>query len=64
MEDILSEPVELIDQDLDEVAGGHLFIDVSDVNIAVVSQRIRQVQVGGFANDQAAANVSSVAQES
>ena len=56
----MHEPVELIDDDLDIVAGG---ISV-DVNIADVDQRIRQVQVFGILNDQAAANVSQVDQDS
>ena len=60
-EDIIRKPVELIDEDLDIVAGG-LIIN-SDVNIADVDQYIRQVQIGGFGNDQAAANISAVYQD-
>ena len=58
-EDIIRKPVELIDEDLDAVAGG-------DFNIADVDQSISQLQliISGVFNDQdqAAANVSSVSQ--
>ncbi|MBV8398875.1 MAG: hypothetical protein JOZ17_09060 [Acetobacteraceae bacterium] len=68
MEDIVREPVVLIDEDLEIVAGGRHHhkpsISVSDVNIAAVDQDISQVQIGGFNNDQAAAQVSSVSQSS
>ena len=57
-EDSIRQPVQLIDEDLDAVAGGG---DI-DVNIADVDQYIAQLQVGGVYNDQAAANVSSVTQ--
>jgi len=57
-EDSIRQPVQLIDEDLDAVAGGG---DI-DVNIADVDQFIKQVQIFGFDNDQAAANVSSVTQ--
>ena len=57
----MHEPVELIDDDLDIVAGGNISVDL---NIADIDQRIRQVQIGGILNDQAAANVSSVSQDS
>ena len=57
----MHEPVELIDDDLDIVAGG-TGVDL-DLNIADVDQYIRQVQIGGFYNDQTAANVSSVSQD-
>ena len=57
----MHEPVELIDDDLDIVAGGTGGFDV-DVNIADVDQRITQFQFGGFGNRQAAANVSQVDQ--
>jgi hypothetical protein len=57
----MHEPVELIDDDLDIVAGG-LIIN-SDVNIADIDQYIKQVQIGGYYNDQTAANVSSVSQD-
>lgn len=56
----MHEPVELIDDDLDIVAGGN-GVDL-DINIADVDQTIRQVQVFGVLNDQAAANVSQVDQ--
>jgi hypothetical protein len=57
----MHEPVELIDDDLDIVAGG-LIIN-SEVNIADIDQYIKQVQIYGYYNDQTAANVSSVSQE-
>jgi hypothetical protein len=57
----MHEPVELIDDDLDIVAGG--VIINSDVNIADIDQYIKQVQIGGRYNDQTAANVSSVSQD-
>ena len=57
----MHEPVELIDDDLDIVAGGNISVDL---NIADIDQRIRQVQVFGFANSQTAANVSAVDQDS
>ena len=55
----MHEPVELIDDDLDIVAGGNSV----DINIADVDQIIKQFQFGGFANEQAAANVSDVDQQ-
>jgi hypothetical protein len=62
MEDILHNPVELLDEDLDVVAGGNgLGIDVN-VNVAAIDQLILQIQVGGVANSEAAANVASVSQ--
>ena len=60
-ENLIHEPVELIDDDLDVVAGG--LIIGSDVNIADVDQFIRQVQIGGRDNDQTAVNISSVSQD-
>jgi hypothetical protein len=62
-ENLICEPVELIDEDLDVVAGGIRGIHV-DVNLADVDQFIKQVQVFGVFNSQAAANVSSVSQSS
>ncbi|MBV8891106.1 MAG: hypothetical protein JO266_03865 [Acidobacteria bacterium] len=69
MQDIIREPVELIDEDLDFVAGGgghhhghHKGNANTDVNVALVDQDINQTQIGGIGNDQAAANVSSVTQ--
>jgi len=56
-EDIIREPVQLIDEDLDAVAGGDV-----QFNIADVDQYIRQFQYYGEENSQAAANVSSVYQ--
>ena len=58
---MMHEPVELIDDDLDIVAGGNISVDV---NIADIDQYIKQVQVFGYYNTQAAANVSSVSQSS
>ena len=67
MQDIIREPIELIDEDLDFVAGGwgrghnNSNGDV-DVNVALVDQDITQIQIGGILNSQAAANVSTVSQ--
>ena len=61
-ENLIREPVELIDGALDVVAGGRGFS--VDVNIADVDQFIHQFQVFGVFNSQAAANVSSVSQSS
>jgi hypothetical protein len=58
---MMHEPIELIDDDLDIVAGGNISVDL---NIADVDQYIKQVQVFGVLNSQAAANVSSVSQDS
>ena len=69
MQDIIREPVELIDEDLDFVAGGwghhhghHNGGANVNANVAVVDQDINQVQIGGINNDQAAANISDVNQ--
>jgi endonuclease V-like protein UPF0215 family len=55
----IREPVQLIDEDLDAVAGG-------DFNIADIDQLIRQTQVAVRSvfvyQDQTAANVASVTQ--
>jgi hypothetical protein len=59
-DDLIHEPAELIDEDLDAVAGRRISIDL---NIADVDQYIKQVQIGGYYNDQTAANVSSVSQD-
>jgi len=60
MQDVLSKPVELIDQDLDEVAGGN------DVNIAEIEQELTQIQVAVRNDDvsqtQAAAQVATISQ--
>ena len=65
MQDIIREPIELIDEDLDAVAGGRGISGIHvDVNLADVDQFIKQVQVFGVFNSQAAANVSSVSQSS
>lgn len=43
--DIIREPVELSDEDLDVIAGG-FGLDISvDVNVAVINQLIEQIQV-------------------
>ena len=60
-EDIIREPVELIDEDLDVVAGG--LIVIRDVNIADIDQSISQ-RAFGIANSQTAANVAEVVQSS
>ena len=60
MENISREPIELIDDDLDAVAGGFFFIN--DVNIADVDQEIEQAQAFASASHQTAANASSVTQ--
>ena len=60
MEDILRDPIELLDEDLDVVAGGDgLNINV-DVNVAAIDQLILQIQVFGSNNSEAAANVANV----
>ena len=61
-EDIIRQPVQLIDEDLDVVAGGSISVSLHDINIVDVDQIIRQVQVGGIRTDQSAVNVSSVRQ--
>jgi hypothetical protein len=59
MQDVLSKPVELIDQDLDEVAGG-------DFNIAEIEQELTQIQVAVRSDQvdqtQAAAQVATISQ--
>jgi hypothetical protein len=63
--DIIREPVELIDEDLDAVAGGNglnLAINV-DVNIASIEQVIQQVQTSVFGSNTAtAAQVAAISQ--
>jgi hypothetical protein len=63
--DIIREPVELIDEDLDAVAGGNglnLAINV-DVNIASIEQVIQQVQTSVFGSNTAtAAQVAPISQ--
>jgi hypothetical protein len=59
-EDIICEPIELIDEDLDAVAGGNLNVDV---NIAEIEQTIVQEQETFFGNQTAtAAQVAAIAQ--
>jgi hypothetical protein len=61
--DIIREPVELIDEDLDAVAGGKgLNINV-DVNIASITQLLQQVQTTVFGSNTAtAAQVADISQ--
>jgi hypothetical protein len=61
--DIIREPVELIDEDLDAVAGGKgLNINV-DVNIASITQLLQQVQTTVFGSNTAtAAQVAAISQ--
>jgi hypothetical protein len=67
-EDIIREPVELIDEDLDAVAGGvldgfHLDINV-DVNAATLVQEIIQIQSTVFGSNSAtAAQVAAISQQ-
>jgi hypothetical protein len=67
-EDIIREPVELIDEDLDAVAGGvldgfHLDINV-DVNAATLVQQIIQIQSTVFGSNSAtAAQVAAISQQ-
>ena len=61
-EDSVREPVELIDEDLDVVAGG-LVVIAMDINIADIDQSIRQF-ARGVLNMQVAANAAVVAQSS
>jgi hypothetical protein len=59
-EDIICEPIELIDEDLDAVAGGNLNVDV---NIAEIEQTIVQEQETFFGNQTAtAAQVAAISQ--
>ena len=58
--DIIREPFELIDEDLDDIAGGdglNLGIDVN-LNIAVIDQLIEQIQV--FSSGVASSALASV----
>jgi hypothetical protein len=51
VEDILREPVELIDQDLDEVAGGHRSVDIDIGNFVwQFNDSVNQVSVGNNNN--------------
>ncbi|HWX26388.1 MAG TPA: hypothetical protein VNZ53_03000 [Steroidobacteraceae bacterium] len=67
-EDIIREPVELIDEDLDAVAGGvldgfHLDINV-DVNAATLVQEIIQIQSTVFGSNSAtAAQIAAISQQ-
>jgi hypothetical protein len=59
--DIIREPVELIDEDLDAVAGG-FYLNV-DVNIAEIEQTILQEQETVFGSNSAtAAQVAAISQ--
>ena len=62
-EDLIGEPVELLDEDLDLVAGGHLAVIALHI-LAAVEQFIHQFQKLGLVNSQATVNVSSVTQVS
>jgi hypothetical protein len=60
-EDIIREPVELIDEDLDAVAGG--FAINVDVNVAEIEQTIVQAQETVFGSNSAtAAQVAAISQ--
>ena len=61
--DIIREPVELIDEDLDAVAGGNgLDINVN-VNIASITQLLEQIQTTVFGSNTAtAAQVAAISQ--
>ena len=60
-EDIICEPIELIDEDLDAVAGGNS-LNV-DVNIAEIEQTIVQEQETFFGSNTAtAAQVAAISQ--
>jgi hypothetical protein len=64
-EDTIHEPVELIDEDLDAVAGGHgLNLDINvDVNVASIVQLIEQIQTTVFGSNSAtAAQVAAISQ--
>jgi hypothetical protein len=57
---IISEPIELIDEDLDAVAGG--FVNV-EVNIAEIEQTILQAQSSFYGSNTAtAAQVAAISQ--
>jgi hypothetical protein len=60
MEDILRDPLELLDEDFDVVAGGQGLNISVDVNVAAINQLILQIQVFDSNNSEAAANVASV----
>ena len=57
MENVLRDPVELLDEDLDVIAGG-LDIDIN-VDTAVINQLIVQIQVDTSHSIEEAANVAS-----
>jgi hypothetical protein len=64
-EDIIREPIVLIDEDLDVVAGGQgLNIDVNvDVNVATILQLVEQIQTTVFGSNAAtAAQVADISQ--
>ena len=56
MEDILRDPVELLDEDLDVIAGG-LDIDIN-VDTAVINQLIVEIQVDTSHSIETAANAA------
>lgn len=50
MEDIVREPVELIDQDLDEVAGGSFAIAIGELNLGIGLFNLGNVAVANIGN--------------
>jgi hypothetical protein len=51
MNDTLYEPVELMDADLDEVAGGHRSVDIDIGNVvSQINESLNQVSVGNNNN--------------
>jgi hypothetical protein len=65
-EDIIRQPIELIDEDLDVIAGTQgLDIDISvDLNVAVVNQLIEQIQAFSSNVTASAANGVGILQTS
>jgi hypothetical protein len=64
-EDTIHEPVELIDEDLDAVAGGDYGVNINidvDVNVANIVQIIVQVVFGSNSASAAAAQDGAVLQ--
>jgi len=57
--DIIFQPVELIDQDLDLIAGGDLTIS-TNVDVAVINQLIIQIEALGTSITQSATNVAGI----
>jgi hypothetical protein len=65
-EDIIRQPIELIDEDLDVIAGTQgLDIDIGvDLNVAVVNQLIEQIQAFSSNVTASAANGVAISQTS